>query len=107
MATGESCGTVEAVNNGWFTMANGVVSQKGDSGGPVYVLTDDGRAAIVGMFNSTWGQFPAAVSCGRPRRRLQVCIGYGRGSPVPPAYRAEPGAFPAGVAPKSTFSDQE
>ena len=62
VVTGESCGTVEAVNNGWFTMANGVVSQKGDSGGPVYVLTDDGRAAIVGMFNSTWGQFPAAVS---------------------------------------------
>jgi hypothetical protein len=43
-------------------MANGVVSQKGDSGGPVYVLMDDGRAVIVGMFNSTWGQFPAAVS---------------------------------------------
>jgi hypothetical protein len=62
VATGESCGTVEAVNNGWFTMANGVVSQKGDSGGPVYVRTDDGRAVIVGMFNSTWGQFPAAVS---------------------------------------------
>lgn len=62
VVTGESCGTVEAVNNGWFTMANGVVSQKGDSGGPVYVPTDDGRAAIVGMFNSTWGQFPAAVS---------------------------------------------
>jgi hypothetical protein len=62
VVTGESCGTVEAVNNGWFTMANGVVSQKGDSGGPVYVLTDDGRAVIVGMFNSTWGQYPAAVS---------------------------------------------
>lgn len=60
--TGESCGTVEAVNNGWFTMANGVVSQKGDSGGPVYVVTPDGRAAIIGMFNSTWGQYPAAVS---------------------------------------------
>ena len=60
--TGESCGTVEAVNNGWFTMANGVVSQKGDSGGPVYVVTPDGRAAIIGMFNSTWGNFPAAVS---------------------------------------------
>jgi hypothetical protein len=59
---GESCGTVEAVNNGWFTMANGVVSEKGDSGGPVYVLTPDGRAVIVGMFNSTWGQYPAAVS---------------------------------------------
>ena len=60
--TGESCGTIQAVNNGWFTMANGVVSQKGDSGGPVYVLTPDGRAAIIGMFNSTWGQYPAAVS---------------------------------------------
>jgi hypothetical protein len=43
-------------------MANGVVSQKGDSGGPVYFVTPDGRAAMVGMFNSTWGQFPAAVS---------------------------------------------
>jgi len=60
--TGESCGTIQAVNNGWFTMANGVMSQKGDSGGPVYNVTADGRAAIVGMFNSTWGQYPAAVS---------------------------------------------
>ncbi|OBF19540.1 hypothetical protein [Mycobacterium sp. ACS4331] len=59
--TGESCGTVERVNNGWFTMANGVVSQKGDSGGPVYVLDGD-RAVLVGIFNSTWGGFPAAVS---------------------------------------------
>lgn len=62
VVTGESCGTVDAVNNGWFTMTNGVVSQKGDSGGPVYVPTGDGRAVIVGMFNSTWGEFPAAVS---------------------------------------------
>jgi hypothetical protein len=60
--TGESCGTIQAVNNGWFTMANGVTSQKGDSGGPVYNVMADGRAAIVGMFNSTWGQYPAAVS---------------------------------------------
>jgi hypothetical protein len=62
VVTSESCGTIDAVNNGWFTMANGVVSQKGDSGGPVYVITDDGRAVIIGLFNSTWGQFPAAVS---------------------------------------------
>ncbi|MGX9792067.1 Rv1815 family serine proteinase [Mycobacterium sp. MMS18-G62] len=60
--TAESCGTVQAVYNGWFTMANGVVSQKGDSGGPVYTVLPDGRAAIIGMFNSTWGQYPAAVS---------------------------------------------
>ena len=60
VVTGESCGTVERVNNRWFTMTNGVVSQKGDSGGPVYVL-DGNRAVLVGLFNSTWGSFPAAV----------------------------------------------
>jgi len=60
VVTGESCGSVERVNNGWFTMNNGVVSQKGDSGGPVYVVDGD-RAVLVGLFNSTWGSFPAAV----------------------------------------------
>lgn len=62
VVTGESCGTVERVNNGWFTMENGVVSQKGDSGGPVYTLDGTGRAILVGLFNSTWGRLPAAVS---------------------------------------------
>jgi hypothetical protein len=62
IVTGESCGTVERINNGWFTMTNGVVSQKGDSGGPVYVPTADGKAVMVGLFNSTWGRLPAAVS---------------------------------------------
>ncbi|MGZ8801241.1 MAG: Rv1815 family serine proteinase [Mycobacterium sp.] len=62
VVTGESCGKVEAVNNGWFTMANGVVSRKGDSGGPVYTPTPDGRTVLIGMFNSTWGTLPAAVS---------------------------------------------
>jgi hypothetical protein len=62
IVTAESCGTVERINNGWFTMTNGVVSQKGDSGGPVYVPTADGKAVMVGLFNSTWGRLPAAVS---------------------------------------------
>ncbi|MGI9161960.1 MAG: hypothetical protein ACR2JI_03390 [Mycobacterium sp.] len=62
IVTGESCGTIERVNNGWFTMDNGVVSQKGDSGGPVYTLADDGKAVVIGLFNSTWGRLPAAVS---------------------------------------------
>lgn len=61
VVTGESCGTVESVNNGWFTMTHGVVSQKGDSGGPVY-LGGSGPARMIGIFNSTWGDFPAAVS---------------------------------------------
>lgn len=62
VVTGETCGSVERVNNGWFTMNNGVVSQKGDSGGPVYTLGPDGTAVLAGLFNSTWGQLPAAVS---------------------------------------------
>ena len=62
VVSGESCGTVERVNNGWFTMNNGVVSQKGDSGGPVYTLASNGNAVMIGLFNSTWGQLPAAVS---------------------------------------------
>nr|WP_245847513.1 S1 family peptidase [Mycobacterium szulgai] len=62
ISTGETCGTVDAVNNGWFTMSNGVASQKGDSGGPIYVAPVGGPAQIVGIFNSVWGQFPAAVS---------------------------------------------
>ncbi len=60
--TGESCGTVERIANGWFTMDNGVVSAKGDSGGPVYTVAGNGEAAIIGLFNSTWGRLPAAVS---------------------------------------------
>ncbi len=60
--TGETCGTIEGVNNGWFTMSHGVVSQKGDSGGPVYVAPDGAPGQIIGIFNSVWGDLPAAVS---------------------------------------------
>ena len=60
--TGETCGTVESVNNGWFTMSHGVVSHNGDSGGPVYLAPAGGPGQIVGIFNSVWGDLPAAVS---------------------------------------------
>ena len=53
--TGETCGTVESVNNGWFTMSHGVQSQKGDSGGPVYLAPNGGSGQLVGIFNSVWG----------------------------------------------------
>ncbi|MGE2835876.1 hypothetical protein [Mycobacterium sp. SMC-4] len=71
VVTGESCGTIEAVNNGWFTMTNGVVSRKGDSGGPVYTPTPDGRTVLIGIFNSTWGTFPAAVTWQVAREQAQ------------------------------------
>jgi hypothetical protein len=75
--TGESCGTIEGVNNGWFTMANGVVSQKGDSGGPVYTHLADGTAVIIGLFNSTWGHLPAAVSWQATNQQLREDTGAG------------------------------
>jgi len=62
VSTGETCGTVESVNNGWFTMSHGVLSRNGDSGGPVYLTPPTGPAQLVGIFNSMWGDFPAAVS---------------------------------------------
>lgn len=83
VVTGESCGNIQAVYNGWFTMANGVVSQKGDSGGPVYSITPDGRAAIVGMFNSTWGQFPAAVSWHITSQQAQQDVISAMNAPAP------------------------
>ena len=77
VVTGESCGTIERVNNGWFTMANGVVSQKGDSGGPVYTLAEDGHAVLIGLFNSTWGRLPAAVSWQATNQQLRADIAAG------------------------------
>jgi hypothetical protein len=75
--TGESCGTVESVNNGWFTMGHGAVSQQGDSGGPVYVTNPAGPARIVGIFNSVWGSFPAAVSWQSTTQQIREDVGVG------------------------------
>jgi hypothetical protein len=75
--TGESCGTVESVNNGWFTMGHGVVSQQGDSGGPAYITNPAGPARIVGIFNSVWGNFPAAVSWQSTTQEVREDVGVG------------------------------
>lgn len=83
--TGESCGTVERVNNGWFTMANGVVSQKGDSGGPVYVTNGAAPARIVGILTSVWGQFPAAVSWRTASQQVREDLGVTTSLGGPPA----------------------
>jgi hypothetical protein len=75
VVTGETCGTVEAVNNGWFTIGNGAISQKGDSGGPVYIISPAGQALIVGMLNSVWGNLPAAVSWQATSQQVRDDVG--------------------------------
>jgi hypothetical protein len=75
--TGESCGTVENVYNGWFTMGHGVVSHEGDSGGPIYITNGPGPARIVGIFNSVWGGFPAAVSWQSTTQQIREDVGIG------------------------------
>jgi hypothetical protein len=77
VVTGESCGTVENVNNGWFTMGHGVVSHEGDSGGPIYITNGPGPARIVGIFNSVWGGFPAAVSWQSTTQQIREDVGIG------------------------------
>ena len=75
--TAESCGTVESVNNGWFTISHGAVSQPGDSGGPVYITGPAGPARIVGIFNSVWGYLPAAVSWQSATQQIREDVGVG------------------------------
>lgn len=75
IVTGETCGTVQRVNNGWFTMGGGVRSQQGDSGGPVYVIRGPGLARIVGLFNSVWGEYPAAVSWSAISQQVREDVG--------------------------------
>lgn len=84
VVTGETCGTVEAVNNGWFTMGNGTISQKGDSGGPVYIINPVGQAVIVGILNSVWGNFPAAVSWQATSQQIRDDVGVSN-RPGPPS----------------------
>lgn len=77
VSTGETCGTVESVNNGWFTMSHGVQSHNGDSGGPVYLAASGGPTQIVGIFNSVWGDLPAAVSWPATSQEVREDMGVG------------------------------
>lgn len=52
-ATGQRCGAVSSVGNGRFAMTDMAVDSR-DFGGPVYALTDDDGALIVGLVEGTW-----------------------------------------------------
>lgn len=60
-ATGQRCGSVSSVSNGRFgTTDMGFGSR--DFGGPVYTLTDDNNAVIVGLVEGTWKSSPQIES---------------------------------------------
>ena len=63
--TGASCGEIDEVHDGWFTMKAGTMtSDHGDSGGPVYTYTDESGSSpvIVGILRGLNGANTAAVS---------------------------------------------
>ncbi|SKI72375.1 Uncharacterised protein [Mycobacteroides abscessus subsp. massiliense] len=59
-ASGQLCGKVEAVDKDWFTIAD-VTGRMGDSGAPVYTVTQPGEALLVGIYSLRWGS-PSAMS---------------------------------------------
>ncbi|OBG27595.1 hypothetical protein [Mycobacterium sp. 852002-51057_SCH5723018] len=61
VAGGQKCGTVGPVSNGRFVIADMAVDSR-DFGGPVYALTDDNGAMIVGLYEGMWRSAPAIES---------------------------------------------
>ncbi|GAB1815753.1 Rv1815 family serine proteinase [Mycobacterium sp. MUNTM1] len=60
-ATGQRCGSVSSVGNGRFAITD-MASDSRDFGGPVYTLTDDNNAVIVGLVEGTWRSSPQIES---------------------------------------------
>nr|WP_231986630.1 S1 family peptidase [Mycobacterium sp. 852002-40037_SCH5390672] len=60
-ASGQRCGSVSSVGNGRFAMTD-MAAESRDFGGPVYTLTDDNNAVIVGLVEGTWRSSPQIES---------------------------------------------
>lgn len=52
-ATGQRCGSISSVGNGRFAITD-MASDSRDFGGPVYTLTDEHNALIVGLVEGIW-----------------------------------------------------
>jgi hypothetical protein len=60
-ATGQRCGSVSSVGDGRFAITD-MVSDSRDFGGPVYTLTDEHNALIVGLVEGIWKSVPQIES---------------------------------------------
>jgi hypothetical protein len=70
-ATGQTCGRIGSIGNGRFAI-DGMTTDENRSGGPVYVLTDDNRAVIVGLLNETGTPTPQAESWQAVMKQLYI-----------------------------------
>jgi len=61
ISTAQTCGRVSSVSNDRFVIQD-VPADNRDDGGPVYILTDNNRATIVGLFDAVSPSAPAAQS---------------------------------------------
>lgn len=64
-ASGDSCGEIAAVYDGWFTMKAGTMpTAHGDSGGPIYTYSDTygGKPVLIGLLRGRNGARTAGVS---------------------------------------------
>lgn len=83
VSAGQRCGSVGPVANGRFTMADMAVDSR-DFGGPVYALTGDSTAVMVGLFEGMWGSAPSLESWQSVMWQLYVDC-RARGSQQPPS----------------------
>ncbi|OBF22673.1 hypothetical protein A5725_10580 [Mycobacterium kubicae] len=78
----QSCGRIGSAGNGRFVLT-AMATDKGDLGGPVYVLTDDNRAVIVGLLDGSRESMPEAQSWQAVMQQLYLDT-RSRTAPQPP-----------------------
>ncbi len=71
VSAGQRCGSIGPVNNGRFAIADMAVDNR-DFGGPVYALTDDGDAAVVGLYEGMRRSTPQLETWQAVMRQLYI-----------------------------------
>lgn len=71
VSAGQRCGSIGPVSNGRFTIADMAVDNR-DFGGPVYALTDDGAAVVVGLYEGMWRSTPELETWQAVMRQLYI-----------------------------------
>lgn len=85
VSAGQRCGSIGPVSNGRFTIADMAVDNR-DFGGPVYALTDDGDAVVVGLYEGMWRSAPELETWQAVMRQLYIdSHARGERQPQPPS----------------------